>query len=135
MKLVRKISSNTIVVVLSIVISLLLLELTFRVYNFFFDLVDSSPNVITYKNNPNNPRKYDAELGWLLKPGYNKNGVVINQDGFRSSIEKSVLDLDKSKILVLGASTVFGLRAQQEEIFTEKLIKPQSQSLYATRSG
>ena len=130
MKSVGQIFSNTIVVVLSIVVTILFLELTLRVYNFFFDLVDSYPKVITYENNPNSPQKYDADLGWSLKPGYNKNRIVINQDGFRTSIEKSIVDLDKSKILVLGDSMVFGLSAQQEEIFTEKLNAKQKKVFF-----
>ena len=146
LKLVRQIFSNTMIVVLSITICLLFLELTLRIYNSFIDLVDSYPNVITYESvNPNSPHIYDSVLGWSLKPGYKRivkfssseeprkigeNGIVINQDGFRTSIKKSIVDLDKSKILVLGDSMVFGLSAQQEEIFTEKLNAKQKKVIF-----
>ena len=68
-------------------------------------------------------RKYDSTLGWSLKPNYNKEGYIIDQNGFRSNIKENLYTSQKSKTLLIGDSMVFGyLFNQQDHIFSEKDI-------------
>ena len=137
MKLIRQIFSNIIIVFLSTTICILLLEISLRVYNSFFEVVESSTTKeITFQNfafnsNSNKMHIYHPEIGWSLKPNYNiKNGIFINKDGFRSSIKESILDLNEPKILILGDSMVFGKFVEQKEIFSEKLNAKQNEIMY-----
>ena len=134
--MIRKIFQKIIIVFLSTTVCILFLEISLRFYNSFFEVIESSTaNEISFQNfaNDNNSNKahiYDPEIGWSLKPDYNKHGIKINKDGFRSTIEESILDVKQPKILILGDSMVFGKFVKQNEIFSEKLNAKQNEIMY-----
>ena len=130
---VRAFALNTSLILVSVGITLALLDLTVRVYAGLTKLELPSP-AEQFVENPNNPARFDPVLGWGLRPGYRSadGSNSVNSLGMRSSVDWPAAALPKCtrKVLILGDSMVFGLGVQQPQIFTELLNREERGTLF-----
>jgi hypothetical protein len=114
---------NFILFCFSIAVSILILEVLLNTLNLKLNFVQKmTKDDLNFDKVYSDFRKYDSTLGWSLKPNYNKEGYIIDQNGFRSNIKENLYTSQKSKTLLIGDSMIFGyLFNQQDHIFSEKL--------------
>ncbi|MEE3325832.1 MAG: SGNH/GDSL hydrolase family protein [Myxococcota bacterium] len=75
-------------------------------------------------------QSFDEELGWVLKPDFESEGVRTNSLGFRSSSEYDLNNDEAQRVMILGDSMVFGSGEEQENIFTEVLNRQSDSRLF-----
>ena len=107
------------ITLITIVLSLLLAEIYFRLFN---------PQIITDKHGL--LFRYHHTLGWEFIPGVNStyassgefyNHITINTQGFRDKLYTREKPKGKKRIAILGDSFTSGLEVESDSVFTEIL--------------
>ncbi len=131
--LARTFALNTCLILVSVGITLALTEITVRTYAALTKLELPSP-FERFVENPNYSERFDAVLGWSLRPGHRSadGSISINSIGMRSALDWPAPTLPECarKVLILGDSMVFGFGVQQPDIFTEILNREERASLF-----
>ncbi|MFQ5964082.1 MAG: SGNH/GDSL hydrolase family protein [Candidatus Scalinduaceae bacterium] len=111
-----KFFTNFALFTISIVFTVLILEIALSAYShFFYPRLSISDETLGWKYKPTQKmvtRHFSTEITYDL---------YINKDGFRD--EEFTVDENYYKIMVLGDSMTFGLEASQDKIFSSLLEK------------
>lgn len=75
---------------------------------------------LTRNNIKSKDAVYDPELGWRMKPFYERKEVNHNSHGFRGKLEFT-LNPQSSRIFAVGDSFTYGLGVKDEETFSAYL--------------
>ena len=124
--MIKRFSINLLIIIFSIFLAFVVLEIFLRIYNSYFNVVENVKDKKTFQNfafnnDGSNLHVFDEVKGWSLSANYNKNDIIINKNGYRTTLSDNSILSEKAKILILGDSMVFGSGVNQKEIFSEKL--------------
>ncbi|MCB9341597.1 MAG: SGNH/GDSL hydrolase family protein [Lewinellaceae bacterium] len=132
MKSLLKFLANVSISLFSVSITLVFVEIGVRVYLRATNVADPD-KINTFNEMPKDIHLFDKQLGWVLAPNYRDKDTYVNSIGFRSSQEfqpKNDTTDTRKKIFVLGDSMVFGVKEEQDSIFTEVLNRDQKDMLF-----
>jgi hypothetical protein len=97
----------------AILISLVIVALVFEVGLRLF-----APRLGNVVNDKDRFCRFDHDLGWVPRENVSQQGVHQNQFGLRGPDNTQLKNTGKKRVLVLGDSYVWGVGANQEELFT-----------------
>jgi hypothetical protein len=119
----RRLLKKLLLFVVSLVFALGLAEIGLRIYVAVTD-AEIAEIETAFVEGPGKLHAFDPEIGWVLKPDYDRDDVVTNSLGFRMTTEPAPESgRGKQNVLLLGDSMLFGIRIEQQFVLSELLNK------------